>query len=47
MKVRNKGNPVLLAVNLGPLACIEYSSMMFIPAKKRIMGRVQPAKTPC
>ena len=40
MKVRNKGSAVLLPVNLGPLACIEYSSMMFIPAKKRIMERM-------
>ena len=46
MKARSKGNAVLLVVNLGALACTEYSSMMFIPAKKRIIERVQPAKIP-
>ena len=46
MKARSKGNAVLLVVNLGTLACTEYSSMMFIPAKKRIIERVQPAKIP-
>ena len=46
MKARSKGNVVLLVVNLGTLACIEYSKMMFIPAKKRIIERVQPAKIP-
>ena len=46
MKARSKGNVVLLVVNLGTLACIEYSRMMFIPAKKRITERVQPAKIP-
>ena len=46
MKARSKGNVVLLVVNLGTLACIEYSRMMFIPANKRIIGRVQPAKIP-
>ena len=29
------------------LACSEYSSMMFIPASKKIVERVQPAKIPC
>ena len=47
MKAHTKGNEILLVVNLGTLACIEYSSMMFIPAKKRIIGRVQSAKIPC
>ena len=47
IKARSKGNAVLLLVNLGTLACIEYSSIMFIPAKKRIMERVQPEKIPC
>ena len=46
MKARSKGNVVLLVVNLGTLACTEYSRMMFIPAKKRIIERVQPAKIP-
>ena len=36
MKACNKGNVVLLVVNLGTLACIEYSSTMFILAKKMI-----------
>ena len=44
MKACCKGNAVLLVVTLGTLVCIEYSSMMFIPAKKRIIERVQPAK---
>ena len=47
MKAHSKGNVVLLVVNLGTLGCIEYSRMMFIPAKKRIIERVQPAKIPC
>ena len=47
MKARSKGDVVLLAVNLGTLVYIEYSSMMFKPAKKRIIERVQPAKIPC
>ena len=47
MKARSNGNVVLLVVNLGTLVCIEYSSMMFIPAKKRIIERVQPAKILC
>ena len=47
MKARSKGNEVLLVVNLGTLASIEYSSMMFIPARKIFIERVQPAKTPC
>ena len=42
MKARIKGNVILLVVNLGTLAFIEYSSMMFIPAKKRIIERKQP-----
>ena len=46
MKAHSKGNAVLLVVNLETLACIEYSRMMFIPAKKRIIERVQPAKIP-
>ena len=36
MKARSKGNSVLLVVNLDTLTCREYSSIMFIPAKKRI-----------
>ena len=46
MKACSKGNVVLLVVNLGTLTCIEYSSIMFIPAKKRIIERVQLAKIP-
>ena len=46
MKACIKGNVVLLVVTLGTLAFIEYSSMMFIPAKKRIIERQQPAKFP-
>ena len=41
-----KGNAVLLVVTLGTLACIDYSSMMFIPAKKRTIERAKPAKIP-
>ena len=44
IKARSKGNAVLLVINWRTLACSEYSSMMFIPAKKRIIERVQPAK---
>ena len=47
MKARSKGNVVLLVANLVALACIEYSSTMFMPTKKRIMERVQPTKIPC
>ena len=36
MKASSKGNVLLLVVNSGTLACIEYSSMMLIPAKKKI-----------
>ena len=46
MKARSKGNVVLLVVNLGTLVCIEYSIIMFIPAKKRIIERVQPTIIP-
>ena len=46
MKARSKGKAVLLVVNLGTLACTEFSSMMFIPTKKKIIERVQPAKIP-
>ena len=47
MKAHGKDNAVLLVVNLGTLALTEYSSMMFIPAKKRIMERLQSAKIFC
>ena len=40
MKAGSKGNVVLLVTNLGNLVCIEYSSLMFIPARKRIIERV-------
>ena len=46
MKARSKGNVVLLVVNLGTLVCIEYSNMMFMPAKKRIIETVQSGKIP-
>ena len=46
LKVHCMHNLVLLMVNLGTLACIEYPSMMFIPAMKRIMERRQPEKIP-
>ena len=46
MKAHSKGNSVLLVINLGTLTCKEYSSIMFIPAKKRIIERVQPANIP-
>ena len=46
MKAGSNGKVVLLAVNLGTLVCIEYSSMMLIPAKKRIIERVKPANIP-
>ena len=39
IKARSKGNSVLLVVNLRTLTCAEYSSIMFIPAKKRIIYR--------
>ena len=46
MKACSK-DEVLLVVNLGTLSCIEYSSTMVIPVKKRIIKRVQPAKIYC
>ena len=46
MKARSNGKVVLLVVNLGTLVCIQYSSMMLIPAKKRIIERVKPANIP-
>ena len=42
MKAHNKGNLVLLVVNIGTLTC-----KMLIPAKKRIIERVQSANIPC
>ena len=47
MKAHSKGNVVLLVVNLRTLACIEYSSLMLGPSKKRIIDRVRQVKTPC
>ena len=47
MKAHNKGNLVLLVVNIGTLTCKKYSSIMFILAKKRIIERVQSANIPC
>ena len=46
IKARSKSNSVLLVVNLGTLTSAEYSSMMFIPAKKRIIEKMQPANIP-
>ena len=43
IKARSKDNSVLLVVNLGTLTCAEYSCIMFIPAKKRILKRLQQA----
>ena len=39
VKARGNGKSVLLVANLGTLTCSEYSSIMFIPAKKRIIER--------
>ena len=36
MKACSKGNVVLLVVNLGTLACIEYSRMMFNQPRKEL-----------
>ena len=47
MKAHSKGNVVLLVVNVGTLASIECSSMIFIEPKKRIIETVQPAKILC
>ena len=46
IKARSEGSSVLLVVNLGTLTSAEYSGIMFIPAKKRIIERVQPANIP-
>ena len=46
MKARSKGNEVLLVVNLGTLASIEYSSMMFIPARKYLQKECSQQKLP-
>ena len=46
IKARSKSNSVLLVVNSATLTCAEYSSIMFIPAKKRIIERVQPVNIP-
>ena len=46
IKAPSKGNAVLLVVNWGTLACSDYSNM-FIPAKKRIIERLQPVKIHC
>ena len=39
VKARGNGKSVLLVANLGTLTCAEYSSIMFMPAKKRIIER--------
>ena len=44
--IKHVVSAVLLVVNLGTLGWIEYSSIMFIPAKERSIERVQPAKIP-
>ena len=46
MKADSKGNLALLVVNLRTLTCKEYCSIMFIPAKKRIIERVQLVNIP-
>ena len=46
MKADSKSNLVLLVVDLRTLTCKEYCSIMFIPANKRIIERVQLANIP-
>ena len=46
IKACSNGNSVLLVVNLGTLTSAEYSSIMLIPAKKRIIERVERANIP-
>ena len=46
IKACSNGNSVLLVVNLGSLTSAEYSSIMLIPAKKRIIERVEPSNIP-
>ena len=41
------GNKMLFRWNCGVVAAKEYSKFMFIPAKKSIADRVQPAKILC
>ena len=47
MEAHSKGNLVLLVVNSRLLTCKEDSSIRFIPAKKRIIKREQPANIFC
>ena len=47
MKALIGGNKILFRWNGGVVTTKEYSSIMFIPAKKIIIDRVQPAKIPC
>ena len=46
MKALIGGNEILFRWNCGVVATKEYSRIMFIPAKKSIIDRVQPAKIP-
>ena len=47
MKACSKVNEVLLVQNIGTSASIEYPSMMmFIPAKKIIIERIQQVRIP-
>ena len=46
MKALIGGNKILFRWNCGVVATKEYSRIMFIPAKKGIIDRVQPANIP-
>ena len=46
MKALIGGNEILFRWNCGVVATKEYSRIMFIPAKKSIIDRVQTAKIP-
>ena len=46
MKALIGGNKILFRWNCGLVATKEYSRIMFIPTKKSIINRVQPAKIP-
>ena len=46
MKALMGGNEILFRWNCGVVAAKEYSMIMFIPAKKSIIDRVQPGKIP-
>ena len=46
MKALIGGNKILFRWNCGVVATKEYSRIIFIPTKKSIIDRVQPAKIP-